>query len=157
MESSKIQESPVPSFSHDAPVEAFSEAPTAVQTPIIATIALQDDEKSKKNPNGVAFTATNTIDTLTSDRQDETTEEPENPDLAGASTARKIALLTMFTLAEFLDAFNNSALFPAIPVITSQLHFEASETVWIISAYQLTFAAFLLVVRMSTLSSCHVH
>ncbi|KIM27007.1 hypothetical protein M408DRAFT_72095 [Serendipita vermifera MAFF 305830] len=79
------------------------------------------------------------------ERQDPSTDE-SNPtsDLASASTARKLALLTIFSLAEFLDVFNNSALFPAIPVISSDLRFEPPETVWIISAYQLTFAAFLL-------------
>lgn len=55
-------------------------------------------------------------------------------------------LLTMFTIAEFIDSFNNSALFPAIPTLTRELSFTTSEVVWIISAYQLTFAASLLVV-----------
>lgn len=70
---------------------------------------------------------------------------PENV-LETVSTFRKLSLLSIFTLAEFLDAFNNSALFPAIPIIINDLHFVPTETVWIISAYQLTFAAFLLVV-----------
>lgn len=37
-----------------------------------------------------------------------------------------------------------SALFSAIPVMTVQLGLSASESVWLVSAYQLTFAAFLL-------------
>ncbi|KAG8766136.1 hypothetical protein FRC16_007762, partial [Serendipita sp. 398] len=97
----------------------------------------------------VILTATNTIDTLTldEDRQAVAKEEQDGnqPQLHKVSTLRKIALLSMFTFAEFLDAFNNSALFPAIPIITADLGFKVSETVWIISAYQLTFAAFLLV------------
>ena len=129
----------------------IEEAPTAVPSPRLSEKKLSDD--SEKKPNGVVITATNTIDTLTVDEQNSTpirTEDDEPaPDLAAASTARKLSLLAMFTLAEFLDAFNNSALFPAIPDITSQLQFEPSETVWIISAYQLTFAAFLLVVSRS--------
>jgi hypothetical protein len=139
------------SFHRDTAYETFSEAPTVVQSPKSTRLSLDNDEKLKKTTNGVAFTTTNTIDTLTVDEQGETPLEAEspNPDLATASTVRKIALLTIFTLAEFLDAFNNSALFPAIPMITSELHFKASETVWIISAYQLTFAAFLLVVSNS--------
>ncbi|KAG8811941.1 hypothetical protein FRC19_003486 [Serendipita sp. 401] len=60
------------------------------------------------------------------------------------STLRKIALLFMFVFAEFLDSFNNSALFPALPALTSDLGFKASEIVWVISAYLLTFASFLL-------------
>jgi hypothetical protein len=155
MSSTEIQEIPQASFltpskgiNSNAAYEAFSEAPTVVPSPKSAHLSLDSDETLKKTTNGVAFTATNTIDTLTVDEEGETPLEAEepNPDLASASTVRKIALLTIFTLAEFLDAFNNSALFPAIPMITSELHFKPSETVWIISAYQLTFAAFLLVV-----------
>ncbi|KIM33566.1 hypothetical protein M408DRAFT_61189 [Serendipita vermifera MAFF 305830] len=120
----------------------FDEAPTAVPTPRLSEKKLADDEK----PTGVAFTATNTIDTLAVEQPLSVGKEDEPaPALASASTARKLSLLAIFTLAEFLDAFNNSALFPAIPDITRELSFESSETVWIISAYQLTFAAFLLV------------
>jgi hypothetical protein len=127
---------------------AFSEAPTAVPSPKLSrTVSLDKDEKSSSQVKGVPFTATNTIDTIAvNDPKNEKTDESTNPGLADASTLRKLALLSMFTLAEFLDAFNNSALFPAIPVVAEQLKFETTETVWIISAYQLTFAAFLLVV-----------
>ncbi|KAG8759751.1 hypothetical protein FRC14_005137 [Serendipita sp. 396] len=48
--------------------------------------------------------------------------------LANTSTSRKLALSTMFTLVEILDAFNNSALFPAIHDNASYLRFEVSET-----------------------------
>ena len=124
---------------------SFDEAPTAVHTPRLSEKKLSEDEK----PTGVVFTATNTIDTLAVDQEMSNRKEDEPaPALASASTARKLSLLAIFTLAEFLDAFNNSALFPAIPDIATQLKFEASETVWIISAYQLTFAAFLLVVSI---------
>jgi hypothetical protein len=121
---------------------SFDEAPTAVATPRLSEKKLSEDGK----PAGVVLTATNTVDTLAVDQASVSPEDEPAPALAQASTARKLALLAIFTLAEFLDAFNNSALFPAIPNITSQLKFDASETVWIISAYQLTFAAFLLVV-----------
>ena len=63
------------------------------------------------------------------------------------SPLRKVAFLVTFCLAQFLDAFNTSALFPAIPAIGKALKMTSAETVWIISATQLTFAAFLLVVR----------
>ncbi|KZT37994.1 MFS general substrate transporter [Sistotremastrum suecicum HHB10207 ss-3] len=64
--------------------------------------------------------------------------------LSEYSKVRKLLLLLLFCLAQFLDAFNNSALFSAIPQIAAELHMTTSETVWLISAYQLTFAAFLL-------------
>ncbi|KZV98383.1 MFS general substrate transporter [Exidia glandulosa HHB12029] len=59
-------------------------------------------------------------------------------------TVRKYTLLLLFCVSQFLDAFNVSALFSAIPVMTVQLDLSASESVWLVSAYQLTFAAFLL-------------
>jgi len=128
----------------DSRAETLEEAPTATQTPRLSEKKLDGDAENKQD--GVAITATNTRDTLT-DSSATPVVAPEDqpaPGLASASKARKIALLSMFVLAEFMDAFNNSALFPAIPNIASQLQFDASEVVWIISAYQLTFAAFLL-------------
>jgi hypothetical protein len=132
----------------DSRNDTLSQAPTAVSTPILtASESIKKDDASTER-KGVAFTATNTIDTLVLEKE-QNVQQDGNPDLSQVSTARKLLLLSMFTLAEFLDAFNNSALFPAIPTLTSQLNFSASEVVWIISAYQLTFAAFLLVVSLS--------
>lgn len=131
-------------------VSTIEEAPTAVPSPKFPSDS--SEKNGKGSSTGVAITATNTIDTLTLDNEKQDTqaadrdEQDEPSGLANTSTARKLALLAMFTLAEFLDAFNNSALFPAIPIISTELKFETTETVWIISAYQLTFAAFLLVV-----------
>ena len=62
------------------------------------------------------------------------------------SALRKFALLVIFCMAQFLDAFNASALFSAIPIISQHLDILASESVWITSATQLTFSAFLLLV-----------
>lgn len=56
----------------------------------------------------------------------------------------KYILLIIFCFAQFLDAFNNSSLFAAIPPISVDLHIVNSTSVWLISAYQLTFAALLL-------------
>ncbi|KAK7681756.1 hypothetical protein QCA50_015103 [Cerrena zonata] len=61
------------------------------------------------------------------------------------SNARKYSLLLIFCLAQFLDAFNNSALFSAIPSLIRDLNITESESTWIISAFQLTFASFLLI------------
>ncbi len=62
------------------------------------------------------------------------------------STARRYVLLIIFCLAQFLDAFNNSALFSAIPALVTSLDMTEAESTWIISAFQLTFASFLLIV-----------
>ncbi|KAH7926177.1 MFS general substrate transporter [Leucogyrophana mollusca] len=53
-------------------------------------------------------------------------------------------LLLLFCLAQFLDVFNSSALFTAIASITVTLRLSVANSVWLLSAYQLTFASFLL-------------
>ncbi|KIJ07997.1 hypothetical protein PAXINDRAFT_173133, partial [Paxillus involutus ATCC 200175] len=60
------------------------------------------------------------------------------------SLTRKLVML-MFCLGRSLDAFNNSALFAAIPALEGSMGITESESVSIISAFQLTFAAFLLI------------
>lgn len=62
------------------------------------------------------------------------------------STARRYSLLLIFCLAQFLDSFNNSFMFCAIPTMIVDLHIAEGESTWILSAFQLTFAAFLLIV-----------
>lgn len=62
----------------------------------------------------------------------------------GISSGAKYTLLVIFCFAQFLDAFSNSSLFAAIPPIAQQLNISNATSVWMISAYQLTFAAFLL-------------
>ncbi|KAG1748162.1 major facilitator superfamily domain-containing protein [Suillus lakei] len=61
------------------------------------------------------------------------------------SLTRRLVLLVMFCLAQFLDAFNNSALFSAIPALEVSMGMTESQSTWIISAFQLTFASFLLI------------
>ncbi|KAH0835592.1 major facilitator superfamily domain-containing protein [Lanmaoa asiatica] len=61
------------------------------------------------------------------------------------SLTRKLVLLLMFCFAQFLDAFNISALFPAVPALDVSMGITQSQSVWIISAFQLTFASFLLI------------
>ncbi|KAF9220638.1 MFS general substrate transporter [Gyrodon lividus] len=68
-------------------------------------------------------------------------DEPPKP----LSLARKLVLLAMFCLAQFLDAFNNSALFAAIPALEASMGITESQSVWLISAFQLTFASSLLI------------
>ena len=84
-----------------------------------------------------------------SEKQNITTEEQADNVLARQTELRKKLLLVIFCFAQFLDTFNNSALFAAIPPISAAIGISNSDSVWLISAYQLTFAAFLLVVRDS--------
>ncbi|KAJ8495123.1 hypothetical protein ONZ45_g13001 [Pleurotus djamor] len=64
--------------------------------------------------------------------------------LASLPIGRKRALLAIFCFAQFLDTFNNSALFASIPPISQALGISNANSVWLLSAYQLTFAALLL-------------
>ncbi|KAG1743460.1 major facilitator superfamily domain-containing protein [Suillus lakei] len=51
----------------------------------------------------------------------------------------------MFCLAQFLDTFNISALFSAIPALEVSMNMTASQSTWMFSASQLTFSSFLLI------------
>jgi len=64
--------------------------------------------------------------------------------LSSLSSARKLTLLVIFCLAQYIDSFNISALFAATPPISADLDISNAVSVWTTSAYQLTFAAFLL-------------
>ena len=68
------------------------------------------------------------------------------------SAARRYVLLLIFCLAQFLDAVNNSALFSAIPDLENSLGINEAQSTWVISAFQLTFASFLLIVSRVVLS-----
>ncbi|KAN0078474.1 Major facilitator superfamily domain containing protein [Tylopilus felleus] len=65
--------------------------------------------------------------------------------VADLSAARKILLLSLFCLSQFLDTFNTSALFSAIPAIATSTGLNDSQSVWLYSSYQISFAAFLLI------------
>lgn len=62
------------------------------------------------------------------------------------SNARRYTLLLIFCITQFLYTLTNSALFSAIPSLVRNFGLAQSQSVWIISAYQLTFASFLLMV-----------
>lgn len=89
-------------------------------------------------------------DTLTEDKQPY--QEPahvKSTALIVYSSSRKAILLALFCISQFIDVFNNSALFSAIPEISRDLGVTPAQSTWVISATQLTFAAFLLIVRIS--------
>jgi hypothetical protein len=66
----------------------------------------------------------------------------------GLPRTRKLVLLVIFCLVQFLDDFNYSALFSAIPAIEISMGMTESQSTWILTASQLTFASFLLIVRV---------
>jgi hypothetical protein len=87
-----------------------------------------------------------------SSKDDAVTESEKVSGLASYSGSLKGCLLLIFCFAQFLDAFNNSSFFAAIPPIAVDLGISNGNSVWLISAYQLTFAALLLVVCLSYLN-----
>jgi hypothetical protein len=73
-------------------------------------------------------------------------------ELKELSLARKLGLLCIFCLAQFLDAFNIASLYSALPALETSLGMTGSQSTWIISAFQLTFASFLLIVRAHSMN-----
>ena len=61
----------------------------------------------------------------------------------------RTTLVILFSISEFILEFNVSALFPAVPYIANDLGIKSDETVWLFTAYQATFAAFMLLVSVT--------
>ena len=73
--------------------------------------------------------------------------QSQEPSKHNLSSSHRTVLLLLFCLAEFLDTFNISELYTALPTIAVQLNMNGGESIWLISAYQLSLASCLLVVR----------
>ena len=86
------------------------------------------------------------VDPLSVSRSQSPSPTVKSANVTNVSTLRKYTLLCCFCLAQFLDSFNNSSLFAAIPTLVESLDMTAAQSTWLISAYQLTLAAFLLIV-----------
>ncbi|OJA18472.1 hypothetical protein AZE42_04978 [Rhizopogon vesiculosus] len=61
------------------------------------------------------------------------------------SLTRKRILLVIFCLAQFVDRVNNTSLLSALPTLGKSMGMTPSQSTWVISAFQLTFASFLLI------------
>ncbi|KXN81299.1 hypothetical protein AN958_05215 [Leucoagaricus sp. SymC.cos] len=79
------------------------------------------------------------------DRKAFAVESAQYNPLAEQTALRKGVVVFFLCLAQFLDTFMNSALFAAIPPISQDLNISNANSVWLISGYQLTFAALLLI------------
>lgn len=73
---------------------------------------------------------------------DNASEEPA----ASISNARRYMLFVMFCVANALDSYNLNALFTALPVLREHFGLGEADASWVMSAFELTYAAFLLVV-----------
>jgi hypothetical protein len=60
------------------------------------------------------------------------------------SPLRRYALLAVFCLAQLIDAMSGTAIFSALPTVQDDLDMSDVEGIWLISAFSLTFASFLL-------------
>ncbi|WVQ78044.1 hypothetical protein IAT38_000125 [Cryptococcus sp. DSM 104549] len=71
-------------------------------------------------------------------------DEGHNDRLASLGAARKNFLLFIFSVATFVDVCQVSGVAIAVAQISTDIKLDFSQTVWIITAYSLCFAAFLL-------------
>jgi hypothetical protein len=79
-----------------------------------------------------------------SDVEKKSTPIPVDNVLAKSNKYKKLLLLIFFCISQFIEAVNLCALFTSIVDIAPILHLDDSDAVWLLSAYQLTFASFLL-------------
>ncbi|KAF8123555.1 major facilitator superfamily domain-containing protein [Boletus edulis] len=61
------------------------------------------------------------------------------------SLIHRLVLLLLFSFARFLQGFGDAALYPAIPPLEVSTGITGTQSAWIISAFKLTFASFLLI------------
>ncbi|KAF9490606.1 MFS general substrate transporter [Pleurotus eryngii] len=62
-------------------------------------------------------------------------------------SSTQLILLGIFCLAQFFNVFNASTVLVSLPSLGANLHFAPGTLQWILSAYTLTFALFVLVTR----------
>ncbi|KAG2354680.1 major facilitator superfamily domain-containing protein [Suillus spraguei] len=61
------------------------------------------------------------------------------------SLARKLILLVMFCLTQFIDTLSMSALLSAIPALEASMGMTEIQSTWVFSGFRLTFSSFLLI------------
>ncbi|THU97267.1 MFS general substrate transporter [Dendrothele bispora CBS 962.96] len=83
-------------------------------------------------------------DTQDIERESGKQEEHENPGQA-LSSLRKNLILTVLCGAQFFDLFNACAAIIALPTLQEDLDFAEGTIQWVLSAYTLTFASFMLI------------
>ncbi|KAJ8502791.1 hypothetical protein ONZ45_g11427 [Pleurotus djamor] len=71
--------------------------------------------------------------------------EAEDSEGVNLSGTRKALMLAIVCFAQFFDIFNANAAIVSLPSMGEDLHFAPAELQWVLSAYTLTFASFLLI------------
>lgn len=82
-----------------------------------------------------------------------TEKAPEQEVKSHISNLRRYCLLSLFCMAMFLDAYNLTAFITAISILEKRFNLDEDQGSWILSAFQLTYAAFLLVVSHCVVSN----
>ncbi|KDQ18400.1 hypothetical protein BOTBODRAFT_185039 [Botryobasidium botryosum FD-172 SS1] len=70
-------------------------------------------------------------------------EKPAIPPRTPLTGFRKFMVMTLLCCAQFFDIVNASGAIIALPVLGKDLNFSPGATQWVVSAYTLTFASFL--------------
>ena len=65
------------------------------------------------------------------------------------SCARRYFLFSIFCIANMLDSYSLNAIFAGLPALKAAFAMGEVEASWVMSAFQLTYAAFLLIVSPS--------
>ncbi|KDQ27241.1 hypothetical protein PLEOSDRAFT_158868 [Pleurotus ostreatus PC15] len=71
--------------------------------------------------------------------------EASDSDEQTLSRARKLVVLSVLSSAQFFDIFIGNAVVGLLPSLAKDLHFTPGALQWILSAYTLTFASFMLI------------
>ena len=71
------------------------------------------------------------------------------------SNARRYFLFCMFCVANLLDSYNLNALFTGLPALKVAFGLDEAEASWVMSAFALTYAAFMLIVSSVRLLASH--
>ncbi|CAE7209578.1 unnamed protein product [Rhizoctonia solani] len=98
-----------------------------------------------ETPKDTEFTSTPTLVVNHNVEKESILSGLEVTALANVKPLRKYILLAVFCLGQFLETMNTAAIFPALPAISHQVGLTESDSVWLLAAYQATFASFLLI------------
>ena len=113
-----------------------SKAPPQRREQMVVSTSVATGDSVQKNDATVQITSASQDNIAPSDQSSE----------ERVGSLRKFTLLCIFCVAQFLDTFNISSLYSAIPTLETAIGITPDESPWLVSAFQLTFASFLLMV-----------
>ncbi|KAK7453580.1 hypothetical protein VKT23_001463 [Stygiomarasmius scandens] len=112
-----------------------------------STVTLMDDVEAQLK--GIPLSATPTLCGDCEEKKDTMSLKLESADLTNQnqelSSLRKNLILAVLSGAQFFDIFNACAAIIALPALQEDLNFDEGTIQWVLAAYTLTFAAFMLI------------